>query len=276
MRDEARYALHHKKPVAVKQPDLAVLDIPFGFQGQHTDDIRDRDQIIRAVTKLGVAYAPPARATANSWEDARNSTDMGAVLQWLEANPTHERRLEAFKRVRSLMEAADNTAATPQESPRAIARTSYLSSFLSGLMFRMPSFQLSAQGKWSAAGLAIRIAFLILGAMVLLFALINALRPLALVTSLGASLVLFLLLRFAAGRFVAFANQRHFIGAWILSPMIVLLGWLLAIFLVLTGMDTLRIAPGDAIGAVIFFGAAQCLGGLLPIIYMVRKALSVR
>src|SRR5262245_43855273 len=42
VRDEARYALHYKKLVAVKVPDLAVLDIPFGFQGQHTDDIVNR------------------------------------------------------------------------------------------------------------------------------------------------------------------------------------------------------------------------------------------
>src|SRR5262249_31507697 len=47
VRDEARYALHYKKLVAVRQPDLDVLDIPFGFQSQHTDDIRNREQVVR-------------------------------------------------------------------------------------------------------------------------------------------------------------------------------------------------------------------------------------
>src|SRR5215217_6055993 len=36
VRDEARYALHHGKLVAVKDGSLDTLDIPFGFQGQHT------------------------------------------------------------------------------------------------------------------------------------------------------------------------------------------------------------------------------------------------
>src|ERR1043166_3804863 len=63
VRDEARFALVHKKLVAVKSPDLPVINIPFGFQSQHTDDVMERDRIIAAVVKLG---AKPAGESAEA------------------------------------------------------------------------------------------------------------------------------------------------------------------------------------------------------------------
>jgi hypothetical protein len=36
-----------------------VGSIPFGFQGQHTDDIDEHDKIVRAIEKLGARRTPP-------------------------------------------------------------------------------------------------------------------------------------------------------------------------------------------------------------------------
>ena len=54
VRDEARYALFHNKLIATKAGELDVIEIPFGFQSQHTEDVLNRDNILRALKKLGV------------------------------------------------------------------------------------------------------------------------------------------------------------------------------------------------------------------------------
>src|SRR5215813_9281487 len=53
VRDEARFADHLNKLIAVKEARLTIHQIPFGFQGQHTDDVMDRAQIVKALKKLG-------------------------------------------------------------------------------------------------------------------------------------------------------------------------------------------------------------------------------
>jgi hypothetical protein len=53
VRDEARLALKHRKLVATKARALNVDSIPFGFRGQHADDIDDYDKIVRAIEALG-------------------------------------------------------------------------------------------------------------------------------------------------------------------------------------------------------------------------------
>ena len=53
VRDEARFALHKKKLIAVREPGLDPMQIPFGFQCQHTDDVRNREHIVRSALKLG-------------------------------------------------------------------------------------------------------------------------------------------------------------------------------------------------------------------------------
>ena len=45
VRDEARYALHLAKLIAVKTLNLDFYDIPFGFQSQHADKLEDREHI---------------------------------------------------------------------------------------------------------------------------------------------------------------------------------------------------------------------------------------
>jgi hypothetical protein len=53
VRDEARFALQKEKLIATKVSDFNVDEIPFGFQGQHTEDVSERDKIVRAIAKLG-------------------------------------------------------------------------------------------------------------------------------------------------------------------------------------------------------------------------------
>jgi hypothetical protein len=149
VRDEARFALHHKKLIAVRTPQLGILDIPFGFQGQHTDDLADRGQIVRALSKLSTA--PHAPEKQEGWESIKQSGPLNEVLDWLESNPVHEKREEAFQLVRRLMSA----------KPENISRSSNIAAFLSGLLFRMPRFQLSSQGNWSSIGYSVGLIFLL-------------------------------------------------------------------------------------------------------------------
>jgi hypothetical protein len=104
VRDEARYALFHNKLVATKTGELAVIDIPFGFQSQHTEDVSNRDNILRAIDRLGVRHMPAANTTANTWETLRNSQDAGKILAWIGQNPTHPSHSEAVALVQNLFE----------------------------------------------------------------------------------------------------------------------------------------------------------------------------
>ena len=52
VRDEARLALKQEKLIATRTADLDVESIPLGFQGQHTDFVANREQIVKAIQKL--------------------------------------------------------------------------------------------------------------------------------------------------------------------------------------------------------------------------------
>jgi hypothetical protein len=206
VRDEARYALHHRKLVAVKHPSVDVLELPFGFQSQHTDDVHDRNQIVRAITKLGVVCT----SLASSSLDTREAP------------------------------------AAMEEALRRAVHTSHLSAFMSGLTFQTPSFQLSAQGKWSAIGQAIGLVILVIfgvfvagyittavGAALKISGFSDNRAQLISNILLAVSMVLFI--GFALRRFSLFVAQRHFTGTLILAPVIVLLAFVLAI--VATAID---------------------------------------
>jgi len=72
VRDEARLALHLRKLVATKLRNFDRIEIPLGFGGQHTDEVDDYTQIIKALTKLGAhrdeteEKRPEYAVTANS------------------------------------------------------------------------------------------------------------------------------------------------------------------------------------------------------------------
>jgi hypothetical protein len=52
VRDEARFAMHQEKLISTKTADVKMRQLPFGFQGQHTEDLLSIDRIERAVHKL--------------------------------------------------------------------------------------------------------------------------------------------------------------------------------------------------------------------------------
>jgi TIR domain len=58
VRDEARFALDQQKLISTKTADVYLHQLPFGFQGQHTENVFHRDQIVRAIEKLRIKTHP--------------------------------------------------------------------------------------------------------------------------------------------------------------------------------------------------------------------------
>lgn len=286
VRDEARFALHYKKLAAVKAPGLEVLEIPFGFQGQHTDDLDNREQIVRAISKLGVSPATTGAGAGNaSWESVSTTRDVDTLLDWLERNPGHEKREAAFARVRQLV---DSTEAGAKQEPARLLRMSNLSAFLSGLTFRMPKFQLATQGKWTSIGFSIGLALLLSAAAAAALwgtlQLEKALRGAGWaradherVTAPTFLMLLSFITWIAKNRFDVWIKQRSFTAAGIVAPFFALLAGGLSGMLLLTSalfLDSSR-QPGAWIAgsvllAVFAFGIAAAL------IYMFAKYRSAR
>lgn len=117
VRDEARFALHYDKLVATKQPDVDVFDIPFGFQGQHTDDVNDHERILLAIEGLGVKpqvkAAPLVSSAADvDWNAVKASANVAALLDFLAKHPASAHHEECLARLRSLTGVPERTAAT--------------------------------------------------------------------------------------------------------------------------------------------------------------------
>jgi hypothetical protein len=153
VRDEARFALQKEKLVATKAPDCSFDDIPFGFQGQHTEDVTQRDKIILAVERLGAKSSTDSTLEdeAKAWEKANTSKDPDQLVQFVDRYPTSPNRRTALLLVRTL----SAQGATSGKPEIADLRTGKVGAFFQGLTFRIPRFQLSAQGLWSSIGLSI-------------------------------------------------------------------------------------------------------------------------
>ncbi len=267
VRDEARYALHHKKLVAVKSPGLEVLDIPFGFQGQHTEYIDNREQIVKALTKLGVAPVAAAATTAGTWDSVKDTQDIDELLAWLERNPTHEHRQAAFQRVRQLVRSEEVTAV--KDRPAPIKRRGNLAAFFAGLAFRLPSFQLSAEGKWSSIGFSIGLVFLLIVLVSSAVILIGNIEmgfqgagwkaeEFVWITSLLGSAIMLLLTWIARARFLNCVDQRNFFAAWIIAPVLALL---CGLFFSAAGIFLL--AVGGNIGPAAYpYGKERAIGNI--------------
>jgi hypothetical protein len=291
VRDEARYALHYKKLVATRSRELEILEIPFGFQGQHTVGFDDREEIVRAITKLGAVPAAVPAVASDTWDSVQGSRDINTLLAWLERNPTHDKRQEAVQRVRSLVETGDVSVSKIQGEP--IRRTSNLSAFLSGLTFRIPSFQLSSQGTWSSIGLSIGlVGVLIAGAIAAVwffsqFRLDQVLwgddrydddwgasRQITLnasLTAFGALLCAWII----KNRISRCVNQRNFVAAWVLAPFFILTCFLLVVATSTAASSFLKIeAESQTAGALAYIAFAASI--LLPITYMILKVRSAR
>jgi hypothetical protein len=163
VRDEARFALHQKKLIATKVPELDVYQIPFGFQGQHTELVSNRDQIVRAIEKLGVRSSRSSTSRigkneeATAWERVRAAHDPDELLGFIDRYPTSTHRAMAIQRVRALL--SEETSATRRKTPGLFMNNPR--AFLSGLTFRVPNFQLSTPGLFSSIGSALGFAIVL-------------------------------------------------------------------------------------------------------------------
>lgn len=215
VRDEARFALHHDKLVATKENGLEVIEIPFGFQSQHTDDIADRDRILKAVQKLGVKQAKvePAGQTGGAaqvdWEAVKHSSDPEALLDYLAKHPTSSFRTACLQRLREL---------TVRRSPRIEAAAPAVAvakekgafrSFLSGFSLRMPRFQSLSDGTYAAFGSAAFYVLLAIGVPVVIMNTMTP-EPYGFWTLGGVTLLLTL---FGLQRYWSWRKQRNFTAA---------------------------------------------------------------
>lgn len=228
VRDEARFALHLKKLIATKEATLGSLEIPFGFQGQHTDDVTNRDNILRAIDKLGVkpATTPDAATSIAEWEKIKTSAGIDGLITFLGNNPPEAQRQAAVARLKEL---SASPGATRGISPlvRSLTTSSW-SAFFSGLTFRMPKFQLSTQGTWASVGMAVAylmIMFLITG---VIFgaggdAMESSHVPYSLVVSSILTVVLLLLVWVATNRFNNFLSTKSLAAAFGMALAIVVL-----------------------------------------------------
>jgi hypothetical protein len=101
LRDEAHFALHLGKLVATKEARLDTLQIPFGFQSQHTDDVADRAQIFKALEKLGVRPTPLRPPVVLSGGIAA-SNRVDEIVAYLGTDPPEAERQAALARLKAL------------------------------------------------------------------------------------------------------------------------------------------------------------------------------
>lgn len=118
VRDEARYALEQGKLVSTKLSELPHRALPFGFGSQHTVDVGQRDEIVRALDKLGVQRAVNVAVR----DTGRPDLPMPIVSE--------------------------------RSRPRSVLAGPLLA-LLRGLTLQFPIFQTERETKWHAIGLSL-------------------------------------------------------------------------------------------------------------------------
>lgn len=167
VRDEARFALQRGKLVSVKMPEMTYDQLPFGFQGQHTDDIGSWERIVMAVQRLGATPSGAAAAVDAgkgaaddehvAWAKARGAGDIDTLTAFMSTYPRSQYRGQAIERLRTMLRT------NPDEAAAAVrSNSSSLSALLKGLTFRVPDFISSSAAKWNVVGLLIVYAVAIL------------------------------------------------------------------------------------------------------------------
>ncbi len=233
VRDEARFALHLKKLIATREGTLDPLDIPFGFQGQHTDDVTNREHIVRAIDKLGVkpVMTRDADSSIADWEHLKTTAGVDLLIAYLGNNPPAAQRQAALARLKEL---SSKPGATQGVSPLVRSLTmSNWRAFFSGLTFQMPKFQLSSQGTWASLGSALTytVGLVIIGFGLLGWAAALVEGGATLSRSVAAAsiltVILALLLYVAWKRFSGFLASRNFVAATIMALPVALLALLL-------------------------------------------------
>ncbi|MBL8564313.1 MAG: toll/interleukin-1 receptor domain-containing protein [Hyphomicrobiaceae bacterium] len=210
VRDEASFALNLEKLVATKEPLLNPRDIPFGFQGQHTDDVTSLDHILRAIGKLGVK--PVAASVSVDWEKPTAGID--DIVAFLGTNPTVSQRQAAIARLKQVVVGPEST-----KGGSGVVRTLTMSNwqaFLSGLTFRAPRFQLSTAGTWTSIGASIAYVIIFVVSTYYLHEIIDPNTRDNYVLILFSGGVWGLLALIGWQRVVAFATQRNFLAARIM------------------------------------------------------------
>ncbi|MGO8954774.1 MAG: toll/interleukin-1 receptor domain-containing protein [Rhodomicrobium sp.] len=160
VRDEARFALHLEKLITVKAPSLDIYEIPFGFQGQHTDNVNDREQIFRAIHKLGAR--PTGAAAASNWDRIKATGTVNDISKFLASNPSNAQSREALARLKQLG-ADPNAIERHVSSAIGALRRSNWQAFFDGFTLQVPKFQLSEQGTWTSIGAAITYSIIAIG-----------------------------------------------------------------------------------------------------------------
>lgn len=232
VRDEARYALFHKKLIATKVADLDVMEIPFGFQSQQTDDVLSLDNIIRAIEKLGLQPTAKPAIAEDTWEQIRQTRSAETVLSWIGANPSHPSHAEAVALMGELLREPEVANATPTAS-EPIVRRSKVAAFFRGLTFQLPEFQLTEEGRWSSIGLNITLWLLFISNVYVWISVLQqksalympprdtlADAPFVSIAVLGIHTLLSPILSYLA--IVKWGRQQNFKAVWTTTPVYVL------------------------------------------------------
>jgi hypothetical protein len=179
VRDEARFALQNKKLVTTKTPGLAIASIPFGFQGQHAEDVANYDKIVMAIERLGAQRTPHKpdqdlnRGTGEvaAWARAMHSNNPDELISFLGEYPQSQRRELAKKRLQELLAKASET-----ETGAGVdyLRGSNVSAFISGLTFGVWEFLPIASRGLAPAPIGLAIGYFI--ALILLLLLIGVMQ----------------------------------------------------------------------------------------------------
>ncbi len=139
VRDEARFAMHLGKLIAVRVPDLDIYNIPFGFQGQQTDDLNDREQIYRAVAKRVRGSGRPRwrdaasdglqrSVPASDWNRIKTTGNIYDIIAFLESNPPDSERQSALSRLKQLAASANpSRKPTQRPQPRPLGQMIFIS-----------------------------------------------------------------------------------------------------------------------------------------------------
>jgi hypothetical protein len=220
-------------------------------------------------------------------EPADDQEDLNRAIEDFVVECVVEGRAKDHRTRPARLVGRSGTALVTTGRPEPIKRTSKLAAFFAGLTFRIPSFQLSAQGKWSSIGFSLALVVLLaVGSVLALFlagSLITALGP----KTFGAdavavpfmTLALLLLVWIAKRSFSGWVDQRNLTAAWILSPLFALLSGFLATFILGSVSVLLARKNWDSItsGNEAFTVVAPIgVGALLAVVYMVRRVLSAR
>lgn len=158
VRDEARYAQHHKKLIAVRTSDVDIFEVPFGLGGQHTEFISEFGQICAALGALGVR--PTLLRLPASSIAIKASKDVDQLVRLIAETTDAALKQEAINRLVELGADGRRKGAVENEKDRVTQiRTEVrsltsgrFSAFWRGFFFRVPSFQFEKQGLWTSIG----------------------------------------------------------------------------------------------------------------------------